>query len=262
MHRNLAAYLSEFAGTVIMLFVGVSGVAFLWGPASPIPVVAHEALRRLVTGGLFGAAVTAVVYSPLGQISGGHLNPVVTLAFWRLKKVSARDALAYIAMQFLGAVAGAYAAGVAWGGLARSVQFGATVPAAGYSWAVALAAETAVTFLLVLLIVVCVNRPALAPRTGVLVGGLVALLVMIEAPVTGTSLNPARTLRPAILASTYTDLWIYFAGPCAVALIAVAAFTGQWGQQTVCAKLHHTAKYPCPFDGCAHQGHAHMPGRV
>ena len=76
---------------------------------------------------------------------------------------------------------------------------------------------------------------------------------MLGPPVTGTSLNPARTLGPAILAPNYTGLWIYFAGPLAGALIAVAAFTRQWGNQTVCAKLHHTEKYPCPFDDCGHR---------
>jgi aquaporin Z len=253
MRRNLSAYLSEFAGTAILLFIGVSAVAFLWGSGSPVPIVPNGALRRLLTGILFGSGVTLVVYSPLGQISGGHINPAVTVAFWRLKKVCTRDAVVYVAMQFLGALAGAYAAGAAWGGLTRSVQYAATVPGSGYAWPAALLAETVSTFLLVLLIIVCVNSPKAASRTGVLAGCAVALLVMIEAPVTGTSLNPARTLGPAILAPNYTGLWIYFAGPVAGALIAVAAFSAHSGRQTVCAKLHHTEKYPCPFDDCGHR---------
>jgi aquaporin Z len=253
MRRNLSAYLSELAGTAIMLFIGVSAVAFMWGPGSPVPVVPNGALRRLLTGILFAGGATAVVYSPLGQTSGGHINPAVTLAFWRLGKVSTRDAVIYVVMQFAGAFLGAYAAGVAWGGLTRGVQYAATVPGDGYSRAGALAAETAITFLLVFLIFVCVNKPKVAPRTGLIAGSLVALLVMIEAPVTGTSLNPARTLGPAILAPNYTGLWIYFAGPVAGALIAVAAFSGQWGRQTVCAKLYHTEKYPCPFDRCSYR---------
>ena len=250
MRRNLSAYLSEFAGTAIMLFLGVSAVAFMWGPGSPVPVVPNAALRRLLTGIMFAGGATAVVYSPLGQISGGHLNPAVTLAFWRLGKVPTRDAVIYVVMQFLGAFVGAYAAGVAWGGLTKGVHYAATVPGDGYTRAGALAAETAITFLLVFLIFVCVNKPKVAPLTGLIAGSLVALLVMIEAPVTGTSLNPARTLGPALLAPNYTALWVYFVGPIAGALIAVAAFSGQWGKRTVCAKLYHTAKYPCPFDRC------------
>jgi aquaporin Z len=113
MRRNLSAYVCEFAGTAIMLFIGVSAVAFMWAPGSPVPAVHSPMLRRLLTGVLFGAGATAVVYSPLGQISGGHINPAVTVAFWRMGKVPTRDALMYIAAQFLGAFVGAWAAGEA-----------------------------------------------------------------------------------------------------------------------------------------------------
>jgi hypothetical protein len=167
--------------------------------------------------------------------------------------VPTRDAIVYVVMQFLGAVAGAYAAGLAWDPLTAAVNYAATVPGTGYSQSGALAAETAITFLLVFLIFVCVNKPRIAPRTGLLAGTLVALLVMIEAPVTGTSLNPARTLGPALLTGTYTALWVYFAGPIAGALLAAAAFAGQWGGKTVCAKLYHTEKYPCPFESCEYR---------
>lgn len=233
-----------------MLFIGVSAVAFMWAPGSPVPVIPNGALRRLLTGIMFAGGATAVVYSPLGQISGAHINPAVTLAFWRLGKVPTRDAVVYVVVQFLGALLGAYAAGVAWGALTTGVQYAVTVPGDGYGWAGALAAETFITFLLVFTIFVCVNKPRIAPKTGLIAGSLVALLVMIEAPVTGTSLNPARTLGPAILAGNYNALWVYFAGPVLGALLAVGAFRGQWGAQTVCAKLYHTEKYPCPFDTC------------
>jgi aquaporin Z len=83
MRRALSASLAEFTGTAILLFVGVSAVAFIWAPGSPMPVIANGALRRLLTGVCFAAGLAAVVYSSLGQISGGHFNPAVTLAFWR-----------------------------------------------------------------------------------------------------------------------------------------------------------------------------------
>jgi aquaporin Z len=250
MRRNLAAYFAEFAGTALMLFLGVTAVAFMWSPGSPVPAIPVPALRRLLTGVLFAAGATAVVYSPLGQISGGHINPAVTLAFWRMGKVPGRDAVMYVVAQFAGALVGTYAAGVAWGRLTVNVQYAATVPGDGYTAAGAFAAEILITFLLVFTIFVCVNKPRVAPRTGIIAGALVALLVMIEAPVSGTSLNPARTLAPAMLAPTYTALWAYFAGPAIGALLAVAAYRGQWGPQTVCAKLYHTEKYACPFDTC------------
>jgi aquaporin Z len=250
MRRNLPAYFAEFAGTALTLFLGVSAVSFMWGQGSPVPAVPYPPLRRLLTGLMFAGSATAVVYSPLGQISGGHINPVVTLAFWRIGKVPSRDAILYIAAQFAGALVGAYTAGLAWGPLTASVHYAATVPGAGYSAVGAFAAEVLITFLLVFTIFVCVNKPRIASRTGVIAGTLVALIVMIEAPVSGTSLNPARTLAPAILAPSYHALWAYFAGPPLGAMLAVAAYRGRWGSHTVCAKLYHTEKYACPFEAC------------
>ena len=253
MRRNLPAYACELAGTALMLFIGVSAVSFMWGPGSPVPVVENGTLRRLLTGLMFAAGGTAVVYSPLGQISGGHINPAMTLAFWRLGKVPAHDAAAYVIAQFLGALAGTYAAGLAWGPLTTGIQYAATVPGAGYTPAGAFAAEAFITFLLAFTIFVCVNKPRLAAGTGLIAGALVATLVTIEGPVTGTSLNPARSLAPAVLSSTYTALWVYFLGPAAGALLAAAAYRGQWGHQTVCAKLYHTEKFRCPFETCSYR---------
>jgi aquaporin Z len=253
MPRNLPVYVCELAGTAIMLFLGITAVALMWAPGSPMPVVPNPVMRRLITGILFAGAATLVVYSPLGQRSGGHINPAVTLAFWRAGKVPARDAVAYVIAQFAGALAGTLAAGLAWREMTPAIQYAATTPGAGYSATAALVAETVITFLLVFTIFVCVNKPRIAPRTGLIAGALVALIVMIEAPVSGASLNPARTLGPAIVAPHYRDVWIYFVGPCLGALIAVAAYSRQWESATVCAKLYHTERYPCPFEQCGYR---------
>ena len=236
-----------------MLFWGISAIALMWGSGSPLPVVPVPALRRLITGLLFAGGATAVVYSPLGKRSGAHINPAVTLAFWRLGKIPTRDAAAYVVAQIIGAFAGTAAAAFAWRGLARSVQYGATAPGGGWTWFGALLAEALCTFALVFLIFVCVNKPSVAARTGVMAGSLVALLVMIEAPVSGTSVNPARSLAPAMFVPLYTDQWIYFVGPIAGALTAAAAYRRRWGGSTVCAKLYHTADYPCPFPACGYR---------
>ncbi len=249
MRINLAAYLSEFAGTAIMLFIGVSAVGFMWAPGSPVPVIPNDALRRLVTGILFAGGATLVVYSPLGQRSGAHINPAVTLAFWRIGKVPSGDAAAYVVAQVLGAIAGSFVAGLVFHNVVIGVHYAITVPGESYGAIWALIAETIITFLLVFTIFVCVDKPRVAKRTGLIAGSLVAVLVMIEAPVSGTSLNPARTLAPALLAPNYTSLWVYFVGPLAGALIAVRLHGMLGGRRsTVCAKLYHTEKYPCPFN--------------
>ena len=253
MRRKVPLYACEFAGTALMLCWGVTAVSFMWGSGSPVPEIPNAVLRRLVTGLLFAGGATAVVYSPLGQRSGGHINPAVTLAFWRLGKFPGADVPGYIAAQVLGAIAGVAAAAALWGDLARSVQYAATAPGAGWTWAGALAAETLATFALVFLIFVCVNKPAVAAKTGLIAGSLVVALVTIEAPVSGTSVNPARSAAPALFVPVFRDQWIYVAGPIAGALLAAVAYRRRWGASTVCAKLYHTAAYPCPFDTCGYR---------
>jgi len=250
MRRNLPAYLAEFAGTALMLFFGVSAVSFLWGAGSPVPVNWNPVIHRLLSAMLFAGGATAVVYSPLGQRSGGHLNPAITLAFWKAGKVPTRDAVIYGVVQLVGGLLGAYAAGAALGPQTASVRFAATLPGPGYSLAGVLAVEIFVTFLLVFTIFACVNKPRLAPKSGLIAGILMSILVTMGAPVSGASLNPARTFGPAVMSSSYHALWIYFAGPGLGALLAVAAYRGQWGPDVVCAKLFHTASYPCPFETC------------
>ncbi|HUF23817.1 MAG TPA: aquaporin [Vicinamibacterales bacterium] len=253
MRERMLIYACELLGTAVMLFLGVTAVTVMWGEGSPVPAVDPPALRRLITGLLFAGGATFVVYSPLGQRSGGHINPAVTLAFWRLGKFPGRDVLPYIAAQLTGAVAGVALAALAWGDTARSVRLALTAPGEGWTWMGALAAEAAATFALVFLIFVCVNKPALAARTGILAGSLVAVLVTIEAPISGTSVNPARSLAPALLVPEMRDQWIYLAGPIAGALLAAVAYRRRWGGTTVCAKLYHTAAYPCPFETCGYR---------
>lgn len=246
-------YACEFAGTALMLFVGVSAVALMWAPGSPVPALDPPILRRFVTGLLFAGGATAVVYSPLGQKSGGHLNPAVTLAFWRLGKFPQHHVLPYILAQVAGAAAGVALAALAVGGLLRGVQYGATIPGEGWTWIGALGAEIACTFALAFLIFVCVNKPTVAARTGLLAGALVVLMVTLVAPISGMSVNPARSAAPAMFVPLVRDQWLYVVGPAAGAWLAAIAYRQQWGRSMVCAKLYHTAKYPCAFDTCGYR---------
>lgn len=246
-------YGCELAGTAVMLFLGVTAVALMWGAGSPVPAIDPPMLRRFITGLLFAGGATLVVYSPLGQRSGGHINPAVTLAFWRLGKFPGRDVMPYMLAQLVGAIAGTALAALVWGDLARSVAYALTAPGDGWTWLGALVAEALATFALVFLIFVCVNKPALAARTGLIVGGFVVVLVTVESPISGTSVNPARSIAPALLVPTLRDQWIYLAGPVAGALLAVAAYRRRWGGTTVCAKLYHTAAYRCQLDQCGYR---------
>jgi aquaporin Z len=248
-------YLAEFAGTALLLAGGLSAVVLFFAPGSPLPrVIPDENVRRLVTGILFAGTGTAVVYSPLGRRSGGHINPAVTLAFYRLGKMSTRSALWYVAMQISGAVVGALAVRLAWGGLAAQVRDGVTMPGrTGVLAALAaLAAELVMTGLLVALILHFVDSSRLMPYTAIAAGLLVATLVFLAAPLSGTSLNPARSLGPAVVAMDVGTLWIYLVAPPLGALLAALAFRRARGE-VACGKLVHDNDYSCGFRNCRYR---------
>jgi aquaporin Z len=249
---HLPDYLAEYAGTAFLLLVGLTAVAWDFGAGSPVARhIASAPVRRLITGTIFAGAGTLVVLSPLGRRSGGHLNPAVSLAFHRLGKMRTRDLIGYIAAQVLGAVTGALIVRLLWGRRALSTHLGATQPGSLGVW-MALVAEVLCTFALMTLILEFIDRPRLMRYTAYAAGGLVALFVVVEAPVSGTSLNPARSLGPAVLAPLYSSLWLYLIAPPVGAVAAALLFRRRKGRATPCAKLLHDDRHPCLFIDCAY----------
>jgi aquaporin Z len=246
---SVREYAAEFVGTAVLLLVGLSAVCADFATRSPVvSAIPDSNLRRLLTGVIFAGAATAIVYSPLGRRSGGHINPAVTLAFLRLGKISPGSAAIYIAVQIAGALTGAALVLAIWRGWATSVSVGATVPKDG-GVASAVAAEVAVTFLLVSLILNFVDRRRLMPFTAGAAGALVAFFVFVEGPVSGTSLNPARTFGPAVVGGTFTDVWIYFLAPPLGAVAAAVLFRHR-RSGVACGKLFHTEAVKCRFLDC------------
>lgn len=255
----MSPYLAEFLGVTILLAVGLSAVTVDFAAASPVPAwIPSAPVRRLITGSIFAGTGTFMVYSALGRISGAHLNPAMTLAFLRLGKLAPRTAAGYVAAQVAGAIAGAGLVRLAWGGLATSVNVGATVPGPDGPLA-ALAAEAALTFMLVSVVLRLMKDPRVARYTGVAAGLLVAALVTLEAPISGTSLNPARSIGPALVAGTFTDLWVYLVAPLAGALAAAWVSLRLGGSAVPCAKLYHTEEFACHFADCAYQARSGVP---
>ena len=219
-----ALYAAEFAGTALLVGVGVSVVIAMFGQGSPLPDLLPSAgLRRFLTGALFGSVAALVAVSALGRISGAHLNPAVTLAFWLEGKLAWRDAAFYVVAQFAGGVAGALPL-LGWGAMGRSVSFGATLPGAGVSPWTALLAEAGVTGLFIVTIFITAAHPRTRRFTPLTVPVFFSILVWLEAPISGTSANPARSVGPALIADVIRDQWIYFAGPCLGAALAVICF--------------------------------------
>jgi aquaporin Z len=243
-------YLMEAALLGLFMISACTFVVLLEYPASPVRAAIHSAdLRRFLIGLAMGTTAVLLIYSPWGMQSGAHFNPATTLTFYRLGKVRTGDALAYIAAQFAGAALGVGAARAMLGPRLAdpAAHFAATVPGpAGVP--AAFLAEVAISFLLMSVILRVSNHPRFARYTGVCAGSMVALFITLEAPVSGMSMNPARTLGSALFAADWTALWIYFVAPPLGMLVAAELYLRQRGRNAVfCAKLHHQNTKRCIF---------------
>jgi aquaporin Z len=224
----------------------------LYHPASPLAAgISNEWARRLVMGLAMGLTAVGIIYSPWGQRSGAHMNPAVTLTFFRLGKMEPRDFAWYVLAQFFGGVAGVAIGAIALGSLIAdpTVNYVVTTPGpAGET--VAFAAELAMSFGMMFVVLAVSNRPMVARFTGMCAGLLVWAYITIEAPLSGMSINPARTLGSAVLARDFTGLWIYFVAPPIGMLLAAELYTRRARvHRVMCAKLHHPHGPGCVF-GC------------
>jgi aquaporin Z len=236
---------SEFAGTGILLLGGLSGLFLNFAPGSPVAAaLPGQSVRLLLTGLILGATGLLVTVSPLGRRSGAHLNPSVSLAFWRRGHMHPHDLIGYVAAQTAGAIAGTLAARWCWGTRAAALDLGVTRPGHGISTAAAAGIEALLTFILISGILLAVSSPRTARWTPLVAWGLVALLVWQGGELTGASLNPARSLAPALLAPYTAGLWAYLVGPLAGSLAAVTAYGTVSRLETRTAKLLHDPGYP------------------
>jgi aquaporin Z len=235
---------AEGAATFTLVFGGLSVVCLAFGRGSPAPdLLPWHGVRLLLVGMVFSGLNSLLAVSPLGRLSGAHLNPAVTLAFRSLGRVSNADTAGYVVVQIGGALAGAAALRVAWGGIGESIDGGITLPTV--SPAAAFALEAAMTGLLVAVIVACVSSARLARWTPLVIWPLIAALVWVGGPYTGTSLNPVRSGGPAFVFGNLDSLWLYVVAPVAGAVgIALAWRVGAMPQPKT-AKLFHDPRYPC-----------------
>jgi aquaporin Z len=216
-------FCSELIGTALLVLVGLSVVIVAFGTGSPlIRLIPNEGLRRLITGFLFGATGALIALSPVGKVSGAHINPVVTLGFCLMGKLDRLVALGYICAQLAGGFLGALPL-LAWGAMGRSVAFGATAPGPGYSTMAALLGEVITTFAMVALLCVFLGFRESRRFTPAMFPCLYSIMVYVEAPISGTSTNPARSLGPAIISATWQGWWIYWLGPLVGMLVAILA---------------------------------------
>ena len=201
---------AEFLGTFALVFAGTGAIV--------VDQVSGGTITHVGIALTFGLVVLAMIYT-LGDISGAHLNPAVTLGFWAARRLPGRDVLAYVPSQVLGALG---ASGVLRLLFPENPLLGATLPAGSELQSFAL--ETVLTFFLMLTILnVSTGAKEKGITAGIAVGAVIALEAMFAGPICGASMNPARSLAPALMAGHLAHLWIYLIAPPLGAVMAMFA---------------------------------------
>jgi aquaporin Z len=244
-----------------MIAAGIAGTLLEY-PASPLHQLISSAIaRRFLMGLAMGGTAILLIYSRWGARSGAHFNPAITLTFALLGKIAPRDAIYYVAAQFIGGVAGVLLVHALCGAAFAlpPVQYNVTVPGNG-GVALAFWMEALISFLLMLTVLWVSNQPRWMHYTGACCGVLIALFVTIEAPFSGMSMNPARTLASALPSGIWHDSWIYFVAPLAGMLLAAGLIRWIKGREHIqCAKINHNSGTACPFRCGFRERGVHVP---
>jgi len=210
-------------------------------------VVVNPTLRNVIAGVAMGLTAIALIHSPWGKRSGAHMNPAVTLTFLRLGKTRGWDAMFYITAQIAGGTAGVLLVAALFGHAFTDapVSYAATVPGAEGP-TVAFVAELGISALLMFVILSLSATQRFARLTGFAAGTLVALYITFESPLSGMSMNPARTFASAAPAMQWEHYWIYVLAPLLGMLGAAQLFLAVRGwRRLACAKLLHPADQRC-----------------
>ena len=201
-------YYAEIFGTFILLFSGAGAIV--------TNQVSQGTVTHVGIALVFGLVVTAIIYA-IGEISGAHINPAVTIAFWVARRFPGKEVMPYIICQIIGAMAACLLLKVLFPDLNN---YGMTLPAGSEMQSLIL--EGVLTWML-MFVVLCVSTGA--KETGILagvaIGSVIALEAMFAGPISGASMNPARSLAPALVSGNLQSLWLYIVGPIAGAILAV-----------------------------------------
>ena len=211
MRTALPRYAAEALGTFCLVFCGTSAIV--------VDGVTGGRIGHLGVSLVFGLIVLAMVYA-VGHVSGAHLNPAVTLGFFAAGRHPAREVAPYVAAQLLGAAAASLVVRALFG---LKAGLGATLPggpAAQSFWL-----ETVLTFMLMFTIMgVATDDRAEGTMAGIAIGAVVALEAAFGGPISGASMNPARSFGPALVSGSFARHWVYWAGPALGAVLGAAAY--------------------------------------
>lgn len=202
----------EAIGTFALVFAGCGAIV--------ADAERDGALGAVGIALVFGLVIMVMIYAG-GHLSGAHYNPAVTVAFALARHFPPREALAYVAAQVTGATLAALLLLAAWPD--EPASLGATVPSVGAG--TAFLYEVVLTaFLMFVITAVATDTRAVGAAAAIAIGGTVGLDALFGGPITGASMNPARSFGPALASGTWTDFWIYLAAPLIGAAIGVFAY--------------------------------------
>jgi len=209
---------------------GLAAFALVFAGCGAIVADARYAdtLGTVGVGLVFGLVIMVMVYAT-GHLSGAHINPAVTLAFTATRHFPPRDAAAYVVAQTAGAIAAALALLAVWPD--QPAQLGATVPSVGAGSALVYEGLLSAILMFVIMAVATDTR-AVGAAAAIAIGGAIGLDALCGGPVTGASMNPARSLGPALVSGTWTDFWVYIVGPVGGAALGAFAYQLVRGEQT------------------------------
>lgn len=203
--------IAEFVGTWALVFVGTSAVM--------VDQISGGAITHLGVSLAFGLVVMAMIHA-IGDTSGAHMNPAVTLGFWAAGRFPLRSVFPYVIAQLLGALAASGTLLYLYGDVAR---LGGTWPSGDPLQSLVL--ELILTFMLMFVIIsVATGAKEKGIMAGAAIGAAVALCALIGGPISGASMNPARSLGPAIVAGDLSHQWIYLVGPSVGAILAIGVY--------------------------------------
>lgn len=219
MTENIRKYLAEFIGTYILLFCGTGAVI--------IDEQTHGAVTHVGVAITFGLVVMSLIYA-IGSLSGAHLNPAVSIAFALANRFSIKCLLPYIGSQLAGAILASFTLKFLFPG---NLHLGGTLPAGTDTQSFIL--EFILTYILMLVIInVATGSKEQGMFAGLAIGGVVLFEAMFAGPICGASMNPARSIGPAVASGNYHSLWLYIAAPITGAALAILCWNYLFKQTT------------------------------
>jgi len=212
----------ELLLTFLMLFGVVSIVRWVIGPSPISQMIPEIHAELLIVGVAVAILIAGLIMSPPGRMTGGHMNPAISLAMWRFGVFPGAGVVPYIVAQLVGSVLGVVIARQIWGQVVADapVAYAVLQPGPGWSSVTLFVAETLSMAAIVLLVGVCLAVPRLAPFVPWVVGGAIGLAIAVLGTSTGGSVNPARQFGPAALSGQTGFLWVYLLAPMAGAQLA------------------------------------------